>query len=124
MSLEFKRHRISTTSFASAADMAATVNHGVGAPARRRGLAYKSRRMADENKRPVDRRVRRNAMTRHWIITDLDGSNPRHVDMCEYVEALERRERFIVNCVVYRDMRRPSGTLAPATLAQASLDLD
>jgi hypothetical protein len=53
-------------------------------------------------------------MTRHWIITDLDGSNPRHVDMCEYVEALERRERFIVNSVVYRDMRRPIETLAPA----------
>jgi hypothetical protein len=42
-------------------------------------------------------------MTRHWIITDLDGSNPRHVDMCQYVEALERHERFIVSSVVYRD---------------------
>jgi hypothetical protein len=51
-------------------------------------------------------------MTRHWIITDLDGSNPRNVDMCEYVEALERCERFIVNSVVYRDMRRPIETLA------------
>ena len=51
-------------------------------------------------------------MTRHWIITDLDGSNPRHVDMCEYVEALERRERFVVKSVVYRDMRRPIETLA------------
>jgi hypothetical protein len=36
MSLEFKRHRISTTSFASAADMAATLNHG----ARRSGADW------------------------------------------------------------------------------------
>jgi hypothetical protein len=52
-------------------------------------------------------------MTRHWIITDLDGSNPRHVDMCGYVEALERRERFIVNSVVYRDSAPVTTRIAP-----------
>ncbi len=27
-------------------------------------------------------------MTRHWTITDLDGKNPRHVDLKQYIDAM------------------------------------
>jgi hypothetical protein len=54
---------------------------------------------------------------RHWVITDADGRNPRHVTLEEYVEALERGERILIDSIVVdRRIVRP----APATLAEAA----
>jgi hypothetical protein len=56
------------------------------------------------------------AVIRHWVITDADGRNPRHVTLEEYVEALERGERILIDSIVDRHIVRP----APPTLAEAA----
>jgi hypothetical protein len=61
-------------------------------------------------------RERRKAVIRHWVITDADGRNPRHVTLEEYVEALARGERILIDSIVDRRIVRP----APATLAEAA----
>ena len=60
-------------------------------------------------------RERRKAVIRHWVITDADGRNPRHVTLEEYVEALERGERILIDSIDRRIVRP-----APATLAEAA----
>jgi len=50
------------------------------------------------------------------VITDADGRNARHVTLEEYVEALERGERILIDSIVDRRIVRP----APATLAEAA----
>jgi hypothetical protein len=49
------------------------------------------------------------------VITDADGRNPRHVTLAEYVEALERGERILIDSIDRRIVRP-----APATLAEAA----
>jgi hypothetical protein len=97
--------------------------HGNGAPPHQRWMAVTpfarlflaSARCLIED--AIDlARERRKAVIRHWVITDADGRNPRHVTLAEYVEALERGERILIDSIIDRPIVRP----APATLAEAA----
>lgn len=61
-------------------------------------------------------------MQRHWLITDSDGSNPRHVTLAQYVEEVARsvdKAKAVRLAFIESDMRHP----APRTLDQAAQPL-
>jgi hypothetical protein len=60
-------------------------------------------------------------MTRHWTITDLDGKNPRHVDLKQYIEAMATGA-YRLDDYVFPPNRHCHWTdrVAPMTLDQAA----
>ncbi len=57
-------------------------------------------------------------MTRHWIVTDADGSNTRSVTMAEYATALERGDRIKLAGMIARQFPRPETEARARTLAE------
>ena len=41
-------------------------------------------------------------MTRHFIVTDLDGKNPRHLTLEQYNDAVDRGEQFRLSSLVVK----------------------
>jgi len=66
-------------------------------------------------------------MTRHWIITDSDGSNPRTVTLAQYQDEVEltkdaanKARLDFIESRVNRHHCHWSDRLAPATLGHAA----
>lgn len=55
-------------------------------------------------------------MVRHFILSDLDGANPRHVTLGEYVDAIDRGEKFRINGLLGKLVARPTQPLCKPVL--------
>lgn len=53
-------------------------------------------------------------MTRHFILSDLDGANPRHVTLAQYTAAVDRGEKFRISGILDKRVVRQ------ATVSQAA----